>query len=410
MTMRVQASLILFMALAMMGLAGCDHYVCSSGPNLGTSCTATGSGLGTTGTGGSVGALTAFVYFAASGDELALGGLNVADSGTFEEVSSFVTPTFPTNEGIVGVVDVNKQFLYVSITNNTLYGFSIDGATGALTPVPNSPYSAGTLYSLVADPSGRFLFADGPGGVSVFTVSSTDGSLTLTTGSPFSTGGVVLGQMATDGLGKYLYGVRSFPGTEVVAFSYNQVTGALTQVPGSPFVGAGFNMSEIAGESSGNYLFGITQQYGEAGLSIDSHIYVFGISSTGAIAQVAGSPFTTLYPPANLVVSPNGSFLYTFTEEFAINTTTNDPIEGYQINDATGALTELSTSPFSTVLTATIGRFDQSGQYLFAVGTEPGTSTGGTFPLPADPISGALTSTITHTGSPSDIYAVTDAP
>ena len=34
MTMRVQASLILFMVLAMMGLASCDHYNCASGANL----------------------------------------------------------------------------------------------------------------------------------------------------------------------------------------------------------------------------------------------------------------------------------------------------------------------------------------------------------------------------------------
>jgi Lactonase, 7-bladed beta-propeller len=54
--------------------------------------------------------------------------------------------------------------------NGSIYGFSIDSGTGALTPVAGSPYSAGvTPGSIVADPGGNFAYVT-----------------TTTTGTPFA--------------------------------------------------------------------------------------------------------------------------------------------------------------------------------------------------------------------------------
>ena len=39
MTIRLRASLIMIGALAMISLAGCDHYNCASGANFGSGCT-----------------------------------------------------------------------------------------------------------------------------------------------------------------------------------------------------------------------------------------------------------------------------------------------------------------------------------------------------------------------------------
>ncbi|MGB7823977.1 MAG: hypothetical protein WBL22_17405, partial [Candidatus Sulfotelmatobacter sp.] len=61
MTMRVRAVLMLIAALAMMGLASCDHYNCSSGANFGgSSCTSTGSGISQGGTTSSAASAFAF--------------------------------------------------------------------------------------------------------------------------------------------------------------------------------------------------------------------------------------------------------------------------------------------------------------------------------------------------------------
>ena len=279
--------------------------------------------------------------------------------------------------------------------------------------MPGSPFGVGTLASLnsvAADPTGRFLFVAGLGGIAAFTVDPTSGSLTLTTGSPFPlpTGSAVPAQMATDGQGKYLYGVDSFPGSEVVAFSYDQTSGALTAVTGSPFAGAGFNMAEIAGESSGKYMVGITEEVGQNGGIADNHIYVFGIGAGGVLAPVTGSPFATTNPPIFMAVSPNGAFVYTFNETIGSGGNGSiDAMEGYSLT--AGALTALTTSPF-TGLDATIGRFDQSGQFLFAeaIGAS---GIGETFPYTADPTTGALTSTLsTSVSAAGSLYAVTDAP
>src|ERR1039457_779076 len=59
MTMRVRASLTLIVAVAMIGLASCDHYNCGSVASFGGSCTSSGGGIsqGGGGNGGSGSAL-----------------------------------------------------------------------------------------------------------------------------------------------------------------------------------------------------------------------------------------------------------------------------------------------------------------------------------------------------------------
>jgi 6-phosphogluconolactonase (cycloisomerase 2 family) len=267
-----------------------------------------------------------------------------------------------------------------------------------------SPYSVTSPSSIVADPQGRFLFVAGSTGITVFLVNATDGSLTLS-GSTVATTSVPT-QMTTDGLGQFLYAIE---GSKIAAYSYASVSGALTPVVGSPF---SFTpaMAQISGESSGKYIMGITAEDGENGGFADDHIYVFGISqsgSAGALSPVAGSPFATVYSPVYMTVSPNGAFVYTFNQNPAGTVTAPDPMEGYALDNTTGKLTALSTSPFND-LTSTIGKFEQSGQYMFAEGYVLGV--GGTFAYSADPTTGALGSTLPHNGSASPSFAVTDAP
>ena len=182
MRMKVRALCIGAVLLATMWTAGCGHYVC--GTTFGNaSCTASGSGI-TTGGGGNTIGVTAFVYFVdASAGGMAAEALNVNNSQTFAPLSSFVSPAL-SGGGNGGMVVVGKKYLYIAATNSVLLGFSISSSTGALTPVPNSPYAI-TGPSIAADPQGRFLFVGGPGIISAMTINS-DGSLTAVPGSPFS--------------------------------------------------------------------------------------------------------------------------------------------------------------------------------------------------------------------------------
>jgi len=395
MTMRVRASLMLMAALAMLGLAGCDHYVCGNGnPILSGSCTASGTGIGG---GGTNTGLTAFEYVYGGTGEIqgiALDGLNVADSGTFAPIPTFVSPTFPEQYEASAMVTVDKQFLYMPLSNDTILGFSIDSSSGALTPLSTSPFPVTAPYSMAVDPTGRFLFVGGSAGISVFTVNATTGELTETSGSPFSTGGEFVFQMATDGKGRYLYAVQGAGGGNLLEFSYDQTTGALTSL-GT----LSSKVSEIAGESSGQYILGITQEAGNLDGPTDPHIYVFGISATGTITELAASPFPTTNDPVNIAVSPNGAFVYAFTASPFESGTATEPVEGYQLSALPSALTPLSTSPFTSLLTE-IGMFDQSGQYLFVGGTA----------YAANTTTGALTSSLPGYGFGETIWAVTDAP
>ena len=382
--------------LGTMWLGGCGHYTCGTtfGP---TTCTPTGAGL-SQGEGSKHISHTAFVYFMddqAAG--MALEGLNVANSQKFSPVSSFVSPVFPVNTlgANGGLVIVSKTFLYMPFANGNLYGYSIDPTTGALNAVPKSFYTlTGSGEAIAADPNGAVLFVGGSAGISTFTVNANDGSLTAigtttTVGTPT--------QITTDGLGKYVYALT---GNTITAFTYTS-GGILGPVTGSPF---SVRMAQIAGEITGRFLFGITAENG-AGGAVDNHIYVFSIAFGGGLNQF-GSPVPTLASPVYLAVSPNGKFVYTFDQTSSLATTINEPMEGFMFS--TGTLTALGASPF-TGLNAELGKFDQSGLYLFAVADVPSSNLSGVFAYGVD-ASGVLSSTLDHAGVVSRSFAVTDEP
>ena len=397
MRMKVRALCIGAVLLAAVWTAGCGHYVC--GTTFGSAtCTASGSGIssssGGSGSTSSSISVTAFVYFVdPSAGELAAEALNANNSQTFAPLSSFVSPAISGGGG-GGMVVVGKTYLYIAATNSVLLGFSINSSTGALTPVPNSPYAV-TGPSIAADPQGRFLFVGGPGIISAMTINS-DGSLTAVPGSPFSTTGITPTQLVTDGLGKYLYAVGA---STISEYSYNQTTGALSVVAGSPLY---TGMSEIASETTGKFILGIT--------GATSNVFVFAIGSTGGLTGVTGSPFPTQLAPVNLAVSPNGAFVYTFNQSDLATLATAQPMEGFSLNGA-GALTALSGSPF-TGLNAAVGVFDQSGQFLFTVALVPNANlqAAGEFAYAVDTSTGAVSSSLPNAGVVSETYAVTDAP
>lgn len=69
----------------------------------------------------------------------------------------------------------------------------IDASTGALSPVPGSPFATDTLSVEVAvDPSGKFVYVangDPPANnISAFAIDPSTGALTPVPGSPFAVG------------------------------------------------------------------------------------------------------------------------------------------------------------------------------------------------------------------------------
>jgi 6-phosphogluconolactonase len=150
-------------------------------------------------------------------------------------------------------------------------------------------------------------------------------------GSPFPTGSTPK-SVAFSPSGQLL-ATANYGDDTVSMFTVNQTTGALAEVLGSPFpTGAGSEPYGVAFSSSGG-LLAVT----DAGVSTVS---VFAVDpSTGALSAVAGSPFTTGTQPEAVAFSPGGGLLATANAGGTVSV--------FTVDQTTGALTVVSGSPFA---------------------------------------------------------------
>ncbi|MGB8732326.1 MAG: hypothetical protein WCC99_13845 [Candidatus Sulfotelmatobacter sp.] len=431
MTTRVRLLLSFLTALATMFLVNCGgNYTCQA--SFGGSCTPSGSGISSTGGGGGGGGgggSTASVFAFAVDQGGTIDGYTLnASAGTIAPSNGYLPPVTPTNSGGVGMVIAQSQYLYVGFgSTDQIYGWSIS-SSGVLTAITGSPFSAPFLSdyilgvgqaNMTTNPAGTLLFVSDASHseIYVFTI-GTGGVLTAVTGSPFSVPFPPM-NLSTDGLGQYLYAIdgdyTTHTGSQIAAFVIG-TGGVLTPVQGSPFTGSKYAMWQLVGEPTGQFMIGTSGKTAYYSGADDDHLYVFTITpsgaSPGAITPVTGSPFATVYSPFNIAVqqNTNGASLYSFS--FNDTITAYNPIEGYQINSTSGALTPDVGSPFSGVATGSWGAFDQSGAYLFVYSSYFDTSTDVTVTQLA-PIDvgagGALTQPIpTLTLQTPGFWAVTD--
>jgi 6-phosphogluconolactonase len=241
--------------------------------------------------------------FAAGTDPQAMalyGSLYVANAGS-DTVSAYtidantgalaplVPATYLTGKGPASIaIDHNGNDVFVFVANhggsNDISAFSMDDpATGALTPVPGSPFPAGgNPLSLALGVGGKFLYTANPDAtnpsISGFSIDPTTGVLSALSGSPFSL--PVSHYMATAQAGAYLY-VTS--GASIVGYGIDATTGALTALPGFP-VAAGANAYSITIDPANQFLY----------VANDGAANVTGFrldASTGALTPMSGSPF-----------------------------------------------------------------------------------------------------------------------
>lgn len=394
------ASLIL--AIAMSGCSstrGCPPATPGSagGTSAGSSGGATQStGACSAGGGGNpaaTGSPAAFAYYENQGT---IGATMVDTSGNFGQLVGFANP--PSSLQALGIMVVAQTKWLYQVVGLQIQGYSINGKTGALTDIAGSPFGlSGTeVASLATDSAGKFLFvcAANNDQVEVFSIDQTSGALAPV--GTFATAGFAA-QATTDGLGKYLYVTAGNLGSTVDVYSIGS-TGLLTPISGSPFF---ISIATLRSEPTGKFLVGVTGNGANNGVVIDKNVYVFSIDqSSGALSPVTGSPFATTSIPADVAVHPNGALVYTF------NGTVNgpSPVEGFQLDTTTGALTALAASPFNGMV-ATAGFFDESGAFLFL-------HPAGSIEVAAvDPKTGALIaigSPVSGVGNSTKAWVVTD--
>ena len=264
------------------------------------------------------------------------------------------------NVPVWATVDPTNHFVYVTnIADNTVSAFTLNTATGQVGVVPGSPFLAGTGPAAAAvDPSGTFLYVANEGtstiagSISGYKINS-NGSLTAVPGSPFTTIPTPLSPQ--QGIAVTLpQGPGVFPGfvyvsnsnvnninfsNSVSVFSFDD-TGALTQLATSPFTLAPAinpQPESLAMDPAGKFLFTANMT--------NNNVSGFTVNANGSLNQVTGSPFSAIPPPplANLnlpldspqylVTDRTGSFLY-------VVNVGNNTVTSYTITPGTGVLGE----------------------------------------------------------------------
>jgi 6-phosphogluconolactonase (cycloisomerase 2 family)/murein DD-endopeptidase MepM/ murein hydrolase activator NlpD len=275
-----------------------------------------------------------------------------------------------------------QEFAYVTNSvSDSVSAFVIDPTTGALAPVPGSPFPSGSQpLAAAADPSGRFLYVSNGASNDVwaYSINATSGVLTPLAGSPFSCGSICH-FVTVDPTGRFAY-VANAGSNNISGFVINSVTGALTPVPGSPFP-ADTSPHSVAVDPTGQFVY--------AGNMFSSDVSAYTLdSTTGGLTQVPGSPFAMGAEAGfSVSVDPTGRFVYLPTRPPASS------LWGFTLDPGTGALAAISGSPYTSGLGADWAAVHPSGQYVY-VGNS---NSGNVSAFVVDNVSGALT---TVPGSP----------
>jgi 6-phosphogluconolactonase (cycloisomerase 2 family) len=254
--------------------------------------------------------------------------------------------------------------------------FTIDPKTGTLTPVAGSPFTAGNFpYAVAVDQTGLFAYVANQHStdVTIFSVDQTSGALTAT--ATHTTAGTSAASIAVAPSNQYVY-LGGYGTTTGTVFGFlNSPPGTLAAVPGGPV-------------ASGNTPLGLaidpTSQFVFATAAFESHLYVYTINGDGSLTQIMNSPFGAGSGPQGVAVSPlggaSGGFVYTAGSNELY-------VRGFSY-DATGNLTQLSTSPYNTFGAKPEGiAIDPQGKYLYV--TNYGDDNVSSYSI--DPSTGALT-------------------
>jgi 6-phosphogluconolactonase len=150
------------------------------------------------------------------------------------------------------VVHPSGKFLYVSFPQSEeIAAWSINTSTGAITVVPGSPFPSGVPSgdapnSLLVTPSGGFLYALS-GGTTVFgySVDANSGALSAINGSPFTLSSAT-DYFAIDPSSQFIYAAHE---NTVAGFDINASTGALTAFTAPPVSAAGVTLLTVVKSS-----------------------------------------------------------------------------------------------------------------------------------------------------------------
>lgn len=255
-------------------------------------------------------------------------------------------------------------FLYVSdFDSGSVYAYSINQSTGALTPVSGSPFSfpghSGNGGPIAIDPAGKFLFSSNAVGAIVsFTINPHNGILMPGVAQAINDNNQPV-FLLIDPSGKFLIASNhaDSSGGGFSVFSIDSATGVLTAVSGSPFTFfQNTEPEQIVLNSGATVLY--------AALSNSQQVAALNFnSSTGRLTAIQGSPYPAGLLPKSVALLASGEFLY-------VGNNGAGTISQYSVNASNGGL---SLAGEIQVGNPTFLDIDPSGQFLLIVGESSNT-------------------------------------
>lgn len=284
----------------------------------------------------------------------------VASTGRLESKGAVLA------EGVRAVaIHPSGRFAHVTQDSGVISVFSVDPRTGMLTSTP-SVAAIGAPSKLVFHPSGKFAYL--PDFDTVITYAVDAGTGALNSPEPLVLPDEQVSGIAVDPAGRFVY-VTSTAGTVAsfsvdvdsgtLAFRSSAPTGALPQeivvAPSGRFLFAergsaisahiidasgqlgdansvaAKNIAHIAVEPSERFLYALT------GVVNANFVSTFSIGSSGELELKGETPTVATFERQRLAISSSGRFLYVMHLEV-------NAVHAFEINQDTGALTELTPS------------------------------------------------------------------
>ncbi len=344
--------------LLLFGLTGCGGFFVHQ----------TNSG-GTTNTGD-------YVY-AANANNTFIAGFGVSSSGALSVLNNS-----PYNNGIAAVsltVTPANTFLYAGTTNG-IYGYTIN-SDGSITVLNSgNPLAQDVIpTAMQVDSTGGFLLASGFGpsigaqAIGIYQIDASTGLLTAQTGSPVAlyTGNAKTATVVTPTSmlitpnNSIVYVSLATLGVQVLTLGSGGAlsTGNGTAVTVLPPLSTSTSPSDYGLASDPNSLFLFVAE-------INTGLRVFSIGTAGALTEVVGSPYTAGTGPTGVLVDSAGSYVY------VANKGSNN-ISAFTLTAASGKLTAISGSPYSSGGQLPIAMFeDNSKKYVGVINSGSNGTTG----------------------------------
>ena len=228
---------------------------------------------------------------------------------TINRATAALTPigsgSFATSTVSADIVasDPQGRFLYVVDSQGHIAVFKIDPGTGVLTASGSPMQLNGASAQITVDGTGTYLYFNSgsiSGSIYGFSIDQTSGALTALPSSPFN---LQIGSLQADPTGKYLVGVAGFGDPNVYVIPIGVGTGALGVPTGFPAIQA---PDSVALSPTGKVLFTFSVDNLNRPLPIGGFTFD---DTTGTITEMTGSPFVNLPKVNTGLFDQNGGTL-----------------------------------------------------------------------------------------------------